>query len=235
MSDASPRSPLAKDHLILPDWDTVLSECPDPEDDDYIRPAIGECLDRPRVLLHSPSLTTVLQNARLEEAREALAQAEKEWGIRLSHVRESNIAKVQTLLEKHFRELSAFSEGNALPDVRFGSPAALEALYGRDPAMVIPAKRIGCAMRPQPGSRTVLEQRRRIVGRHKAEILAVNAECARSVAELEAMRDMELERKRMAIQAVRKDPGETEWKRKAAEPANASRVMRLSLKLWKPR
>jgi hypothetical protein len=142
---------------------------------------------------------------------------------------------VQALLAKHARELSTFSEENSLPDVRFGSPTTLEALYGRDSPLFLSAKRIGTVgVRKQTASSPVLEQRRRMIARHKSEILTMNAECGRTVSELETMRDVELARKRMAIQAFRNDPIESERKQRIVEPVRAGRVIRLSLKVLKP-
>jgi hypothetical protein len=222
----SPRHSTLDHDLILPDWDPITSDCPDSLADDYIHPAVGECL------VESGSLLMVLQDARLQEARAALSQAEAAWNQRLFARRESNKISVQALLARHAHELAEFAELQPAADPRGAPPPRLETVLHPDPTAVLHARRIGAPATPPFVATEILQARQRLIARHTAEIVALNEQCVRGITELRRMRDDDLGRKRRAVEALSGESADAA--QQPAAPSKAARVARLSRKALPP-
>jgi hypothetical protein len=228
------------DDLILPDFDLFAADDPDLHNPDYIRPAIGECLmyRSPPRLLDNP----MLHDARIHEAQQTLAQAAGDWGQRLNRERDSNRVKIERLLERHAAELRAFETDHNLANFSSTVPQFIEAVLNVDDPSLYrvrnPSFGAGTSLllsRPfQKVRADVVHQRRKMINRHKLEIMILNTECSGNLRALEKMRDVELAQKRATLQSLRGE-FDPEFRdepigSETPQPAGRSRVIRLSLR-----
>jgi hypothetical protein len=227
--------------LVLPDYDIVSFDSPESFDDDYIRPAIGECLWH-RGTARLIDLSDCLQDARVHEARQNLAQAAADWTQRLNRECEEFKASMERLLARHASELRVFERENDIPSFLHSAPQFMEAVLNAEDPSLYRAKNPSIGAGTSLTLRTpfqkaradVAQLRKRMINRHKLEIMTLNTEYTTTVREMENGRQADLAQKRAALQTLRNEsepeisdegPG-----REAAAPARPSRVIRLSLR-----
>jgi hypothetical protein len=149
---------------------------------------------------------------------------------------------MERLLARHALELRLFEEENDLTSFSRSAPQFIEAVSNTDDPSLYRVKNpsfgagTSLALRkPFQKARTdVAQLRRRMISRHKLEIMTLNTECASTVRALQQSREMDLAQKRAVLQSLRSDSdpevsddgvsGEVE------APVRPSRVIRLSLR-----
>jgi hypothetical protein len=213
--------------LILPDPTYVAPVYSD--DEDWIRPAIGENFmtpTRPRILpkdqftlaakfdqLHSPSevdclpAVLVMTDARYREAQQLLSEATVYWEQQIAIETEIANQKMSELIASQKQELKRFDDEFEAAG-RFRIPDTLRILGLGGDTMVFRAKPTGFKTQPsEPVPREIQQKRNVIIERHRRAIVRLNEECQTTMRHLEQRRDDDLAIKHAAMAALRKELG----------------------------
>jgi hypothetical protein len=141
----------------------------------------------------------------------------------------SNKTSIERLLAGHAAERSAFEANHELPVPRETSRHLIEAIATPDGAR-LRVKNL-CTTRPLIAP-DLVHARRRMVERHKMEIIALDNGCTCAFRELQTIRAADVARKRSVIQALTRETCHIEEKPHPAA-VKPGRVIRLSL--WRLR
>jgi hypothetical protein len=212
--------------LILPDPDYLPAQPDDPDDEDWVRPAIGEWLmepeterqtpSRPRLLCPknllpprghiSTTSSTTLLDAQLLEAKDSLQRAVQTWKDKIAAQMAEGKRRMEALLAHHVQELRAFqTEHGGLARGFSGTPRqALRGILNGSPVLKV---RVG--RRPQELPSDIALKRKRIVDRHRSEIMALNAECENEMRRIEERRDADIAAKRAAVVTIKGELNQT--------------------------
>ncbi|OHS99951.1 hypothetical protein TRFO_33516 [Tritrichomonas foetus] len=156
-----------------------------------------------------PELTTpskLLVEIQLHEAKVNLRNAVSEWKQKVLKLKANSKQKMEQLLAKHADELSSFDKINGFGRMNT-SPQLLELIdiQNMEPS-VYRVRTISSQKRTNtPNQFRTAEfnnKRKKLVERHKHEIIALNTECAMSLKALEEKRDADIEMKKKVMQEL---------------------------------
>jgi hypothetical protein len=210
----TPRNDCLTGLVILPDEDYVRAADSDDDDDDDRRFVTrGRLLFHPDfelTLTHSlfsqsePSDQVVL-NLQLRQAKENLRMAEREWQTKIQKERITAKARTAALLANHETEIREFDTEAGLPRFGQSSPQVLELVCSTtNPSLFI--GKLTNKTQIFKGDffpQEIAKQRKRLIAKQQAQIIALNAETEASMANLTSRRNADIALKKEAVATLK--------------------------------